>query len=92
MEFDEEKHSTDADNSDPATLALQNADHEMLKGALDQLPAEFREVVVLRDLEGLSYKEIADIANIPTGTVMSRLARARDRLKLILCDRLKRKP
>src|SRR6185369_4559085 len=76
-EFDEEKHSTDADSSDPAALALQNADHEMLKGALDQLPVEFREVVVLRDLEGLSYKEIADIANIPTGTVMSRLARAR---------------
>ena len=90
-EFDEEKHSTDADSSDPAALALQNADHEMLKGALDQLPVEFREVVVLRDLEGLSYKEIADIANIPTGTVMSRLARARDRLKRILSDRLKRK-
>jgi len=66
-EFDEEKHSVDADSSDPATLALQNADHEMLKGALDQLPVEFREVVVLRDLEGLSYKEIADIANIQPG-------------------------
>ena len=90
-EFDEEKHGIDSDSSNPATLVLQNADHEMLKGALDQLPVQFREVVVLRDLEGLSYKEIADIANIPTGTVMSRLARARDRLKLILCDRLKRK-
>ena len=90
-EFDEEKHSVDAESSDPAALALQTADHEMLKGALDQLPVEFREVVVLRDLQGLSYKEIADIANIPTGTVMSRLARARDRLKQIVCDRLKRK-
>jgi RNA polymerase sigma-70 factor (ECF subfamily) len=87
--FDEEKHSLDADRSNPADLALQNADHEMLIKALDQLPVEFREVVVLRDLEGLSYKEIAEIANVPTGTVMSRLARARERLKSILCDRLK---
>ena len=89
--FDEEKHSLDADSSNPADLALQNADHEMLIKALNQLPVEFREVVVLRDLEGFSYKEIAEIANVPTGTVMSRLARARERLKCILCDRLKGK-
>jgi len=85
--FDEEKHSVNADASNPADLALQSADHEMLVKALDLLPLEFREAVVLRDLEGLSYKQIAEIANIPTGTVMSRLARARERLKRILCDR-----
>ena len=48
--------------------------------AVEQLPADFREVLVLRDLEGLSYKEIAAIVSIPIGTLMSRLARARERL------------
>jgi RNA polymerase sigma factor (sigma-70 family) len=91
--FDEEIHSidVDSDTSNPATLALQSADHQTLRQALDELPMEFREVVVLRDLEGFSYKEIADIANIPTGTVMSRLARARERLKNILCGYPKEK-
>src|SRR2546422_608532 len=85
--FDEEIHSLDSDSSNPATLVLQSADQEILRQALDELPVEFREVVVLRDLEGFSYKEIADIANIPAGTVMSRLARARERLKQLLCNR-----
>ena len=52
----------------------------MLQTALDALPLEFREVLVLRELEGLSYEEIAAVAGIPAGTVMSRLARARHRL------------
>ena len=90
--FDEEIHSIDSDTADPATLTLRNAEHELLKQALDELPVEFREAVILRDLEGFSYKEIADIANVPTGTVMSRLARARERLKRLLFDRLKEKP
>jgi RNA polymerase sigma factor (sigma-70 family) len=90
--FDEEIHSIESDTTNPATLTLRNADHRLLKQALDELPVEFREAVVLRDLEGFSYKEIADIANIPTGTVMSRLARARERLKRLLFDRLKEKP
>jgi RNA polymerase sigma-70 factor (ECF subfamily) len=87
--FDEEIHSLDSDISNPATLALQTADHQILRTALNDLPIEFREIVVLRDLEGFSYKEIAEIANIPTGTVMSRLARARERLKHALCNRPK---
>ena len=53
----------------------------MVRRALEELPIEFREVVVLRELEGLSYKQIADVAEIPLGTVMSRLARARKRLQ-----------
>src|SRR5262249_3587504 len=64
--FDEEIHSVDTDTSNPATLAMRSADHQILTRALDELPVEFREVVVLRDLEGFSYKEIAGIANIPT--------------------------
>jgi len=89
--FDEEIHSVDSDTSNPATLVLRSADHQLLREALDELPVEFREVVVLRDMEGFSYKEIADIANIPAGTVMSRLARARERLKQLVCNRLKEK-
>ena len=87
--FDEDIHSGESDSADPATLVLKSASHQMLKEALEELPAEFREVVVLRDLEGFSYKEIAEIAKIPPGTVMSRLARARERLKQLLCNRLK---
>jgi RNA polymerase sigma-70 factor (ECF subfamily) len=90
--FDEEIHSDDSDSLNPATLALQSADQELIRYALDQLPVEFREVVMLRELEGFSYKEIADIAGIPSGTVMSRLARARERLKQAVATRLKAKP
>jgi RNA polymerase sigma-70 factor (ECF subfamily) len=89
--FDEEIHSPESDSLNPAVLALQSADHELVRNALDQLPVEFREVVVLRELEGFSYKQIADIANIPTGTVMSRLARGRERLKNIICEGVKDK-
>jgi RNA polymerase sigma factor (sigma-70 family) len=66
----------------PIDLALQQQDaRRLINEALEQLPEEFREVIVLRELEDLSYKEIAAIAGIPLGTVMSRLARAR---KLLL--------
>ena len=68
----------------PEHALLQNADREMLMGALEALPVEFREAIVLRDMEGLSYKEIADIAGVPIGTIMSRLARARKRLQMAL--------
>jgi len=52
-----------------------------MKGAIEQLPAEFREILILRHQEDLSYKEIGDILKIPAGTVMSRLARARAKIK-----------
>ena len=63
---------------------LRRVDGARLKRALDELPAEFREVVVLRELEELSYREIAEVAGIPVGTVMSRLSRARHRLQVAL--------
>jgi RNA polymerase sigma-70 factor (ECF subfamily) len=90
--FDEEIHTVEEDAFNPSALVIKNSEMEMLKESLGQLPAEFREVIVLRDLEELSYKQIADMINVPLGTVMSRLARARDRLKRILCQRLKEKP
>jgi len=79
--FDEEIHSTAAHSVNPERLTLQNADGQMLRQALDELPCNFREVLVLRELEGLSYKEIAGVTNLPIGTVMSTLSRARDRLR-----------
>jgi RNA polymerase sigma-70 factor (ECF subfamily) len=83
--FDEEVHG--AQGANPETILLEGADRQALKQALEELPVEFREAVVLRELEGLSYKEIADIAGVPVGTVMSRLARARKRLQLRLTAR-----
>jgi RNA polymerase sigma factor (sigma-70 family) len=61
--------------------ALHHADRDVLRAALEQLPMEFREVLILRELEGLSYKEISEVADAPIGTVMSRLARARKQLQ-----------
>ncbi len=60
------------------------ADSATVRTALEQLPTEFREALVLRELEGFSYKEIADVANVPIGTVMSRIARARKQLQQCL--------
>jgi RNA polymerase sigma-70 factor (ECF subfamily) len=66
---------------DPARLAERASEREQVNRAIGELPLEYREVVVLRELEGLSYKEIAAVVSIPIGTVMSRLARARERLR-----------
>ncbi|MGE0884307.1 MAG: sigma-70 family RNA polymerase sigma factor [Blastocatellales bacterium] len=77
----EEAHEIESNDPNPETVLLQNVDQQMLKQALEALPVEFREVLILRELEGLSYKEIADLADLPVGTVMSRLARARLRLQ-----------
>ena len=84
VEFDEELHTPqNAGGEAGARLDLQQ-DQETVRAAIDQLPPEFREVVTLRELEDCAYKEIADICNIPVGTVMSRLARARAQLQQIL--------
>ena len=68
------------DTNGPAG-AFHGADKGALRAALEALPLEFREALVLRELEGCSYKEIADVAGVPVGTVMSRLARARRQLQ-----------
>src|SRR3954463_6873938 len=86
--FDEEIHASDDESVTPATILEHSEDAELIKEAMDQLPVEFREILALRHQEGLSYKEIADIAQIPTGTVMSRLARARAKLKECLAARM----
>jgi RNA polymerase sigma-70 factor, ECF subfamily len=69
---------------DPEARLLQQLAVARVREALEQLPVDFREVLVLREIEGMSYKEIAAIVRVPIGTVMSRLARARDRLSAVL--------
>ena len=62
---------------DPEALLLESVDSQMLGRLMEQLPAEYREVLLLREVEDLSYKEIAEVTDVPIGTVMSRLSRAR---------------
>ena len=82
VEFDEEIHSDESTGgADPEIQALASADKETLRRALEELPDVFREALVLRELEGMSYKEIADVTSVSLGTVMSRLARGRTRLR-----------
>jgi len=79
--FDEEQHTGEDHSRSPEAVLLRSADAQLLKDALEKLPVEFREILVLRELEGMSYREIADLVGIPVGTVMSRLARGRERLQ-----------
>ena len=71
----------------PEEIALFKADAEVLQQALGQLPAHFREVIVLREINQLNYRDIAEITNVPIGTVMSRLSRGRQLLITLLGDR-----
>lgn len=84
--FDEELHDAADETRGPDALLLQKADQELLHKAIASLPLEFREILVLRELEGFSYNEISQLADVPVGTVMSRLARARERLRTQLID------
>jgi len=90
--FDEEQHSAGRSASDPETLLLQTDDVTSIERALRNLPDRFRELLVLRELEGLSYRELADRLGIPMGTVMSSLSRARQAFRLALNDPLQRVP
>jgi RNA polymerase sigma-70 factor (ECF subfamily) len=83
-EFDEDLHGLRS--ATPEMLAIACDNRERLTRALESLSPRFRELIVLRELEGCSYKEIATIASIPIGTVMSSLSRARRQLQLALAD------
>jgi RNA polymerase sigma-70 factor (ECF subfamily) len=102
-DFNEEAHSpgisAGADQSsiqmppsDPETMAIAEAESARVRRALEELPVIFRETIVMRELEGMSYKEIADVTNVSIGTVMSRLARGRDRLRAILVESIRTNP
>ncbi len=76
--FDEKMHAVGTTVRDPETALLWEERADLLRNALTELPPEHREVLILRELEELSYKEIASIIGVPLGTVMSRLSRARN--------------
>src|SRR4029450_13893591 len=78
--LDGAQHDPPDDAPDPGERLPQQATIAVVRRALEQLPVDFREMIVLREIEGLSYKEIAEIVRVPIGTVMSRLARARERV------------
>jgi RNA polymerase sigma-70 factor (ECF subfamily) len=72
----------------PEAAVIAKADGARLAAALAALPTEFREVLLLRDIQGLNYREIADVLGVPMGTVMSRLARARAKLMAAIGERV----
>jgi RNA polymerase sigma-70 factor (ECF subfamily) len=82
--FDEDRHNGAQPTSDPETLLLHAADASLIDETLKNLPDRFRELLVLRELEGLSYQELADVLEIPIGTVMSGLSRARQAFRRAL--------
>ena len=81
LAFNEEIHDRGDDSSNPEQLALRKSEQVSVRQALEELPLPLREVVVLRELEGMSYQEIATLTELPMGTVMSRLSRGRQQLQ-----------
>lgn len=84
VEFDEEIHNVEERSPGPDVDLERKTATQSVREGLDRLAVEYREVIVLRELEGMSYKEIAQVSGVPIGTVMSRLARGRRQLQLIL--------
>jgi RNA polymerase sigma-70 factor, ECF subfamily len=78
--FDERAHAPESPSYTPEQAVLQESANRSLRDCIDALPVEYREPIILRELEELSYKQIADTTSLPVGTVMSRLSRGRKRL------------
>ena len=87
-EFDENIGPPDLRTPNPEEAVLQNDSFTLVRKALEKLQPNFREVLILRELEGMPYREIADITGMPAGTVMSTLSRARGRLRQVLAGLL----
>lgn len=94
--FDEERHDGAAAGAvvvlpvNPEAAAIERAERQLVRDCVAELPCDFREVIVLRELHGCSYREIAEIVGVPIGTVMSRLARARRLLQGRISQRVRR--
>ena len=86
--FDEEQHGRDSPGSDPESLLMHDDDVTLIERAMSSLSSRFRQLLVLRELQGLSYQEVADVIGVPIGTVMSGLSRARQALRSALVDEL----
>jgi RNA polymerase sigma-70 factor (ECF subfamily) len=89
VSFDEEVHGSGGEAATVEGKLVEGAKFAQLQACLDLLPAEFREVVVMREMEEMPYRDIAEAASVPIGTVMSRLSRARQRLQDCLTARMK---
>jgi RNA polymerase sigma-70 factor (ECF subfamily) len=85
-EFDERVHAVPGNTPETQSLSRERA--EAVRSCIEQLPLDFREGIILREMEQLSYEEIAEITGVPPGTMMSRLSRARGRLSKCLKVRL----
>jgi RNA polymerase sigma factor (sigma-70 family) len=86
VSFNDSDAESVADSRAADDLVLEASEQDRIRAAVDALPRELREVIVLRELNDLSYREISDVVGVPTGTVMSRLSRARGRLAAVLTD------
>jgi RNA polymerase sigma-70 factor, ECF subfamily len=87
FEFEGEEPATSEAATNPHVVYLRKLEREQVREAIDKLPGAYREIVVLRDLEGFTYHEIATVLDCPAGTVMSRLGRARGKLREVLVRR-----
>ncbi len=88
-QFDEQIAPPDVEMLNPEQLLLQKADGRVVEQAMSELPVRFREILILRELEGFSYKQIAEVMGVPMGTVMSTLSRARERFRYAASGLLK---
>jgi RNA polymerase sigma-70 factor (ECF subfamily) len=87
--LDREEDAVGLPTDTPEAVLLARADQQMVQGALERLPVQFREVILLCDIEEMSYQEIAEIVGIPIGTVMSRLSRARKSMRELLEEKMR---
>ena len=86
LELDEERHDPADHDVDPHVILSRASDAKRVREAIEMLPGELRTVIVLREMEGMSYKQIAAVAGVPIGTVMSRLSRGREKLAALLAE------
>jgi|SRR5579864_6124067 len=86
--LDEEEEGAPAETATPESILLEQADRETVQQALGELPVHFREILLLCEVEEMSYAEIAETLGVPAGTVMSRLFRARKALRKLLRERI----
>jgi RNA polymerase sigma-70 factor (ECF subfamily) len=89
MPLDREEDAFGRAADTPEAVLLARADQQRVRNALERLPVQFREVIVLCDIEEMSYQEIAEIVGIPIGTVMSRLSRARKSIRELLVEKMR---
>ena len=88
VDLEEEGPALAVENETPETVLMKRSDSSLLQNAIDSLPVHYRETLILCEVEEMSYSEIAEILSIPTGTVMSRLSRARKAVRESLCGQL----